>query len=288
MAFMSLRPVLLCRSQDFLKLWCVINPPRQRRAVCQVDEHLPRKLKRPEPVGAFSFQRGLTFAIAGQQCWLLAAWATWQLIELFSGREAIALGLLVHDLRRGLTIARTTNSGFLTSRLVFTRRRATIARLVFTTSLAITARSVARAAALGRSACRGACSSASAGATAGTAAWSATTRGLTTWRRCGACGRSARATAATLLVLVRVGADVIGAVAKVVDLVIQKLVRCTISPLRRRLRLTCFAGRRALARFLRAWRTRRTFARGCGRCRFFLALVLAFVLATGTTAAAIW
>ena len=112
-----------------------------------------QKQKRPEPVGAFYLllnnRRCLTFAVAGQQGWFFTAWAAWQLIKLLSRRETIALGLFVHDLRCWLTVARPANRWLLTRWLVFACRT-TSTRLVFATSLTVTAGAVARTAAFGR------------------------------------------------------------------------------------------------------------------------------------------
>jgi hypothetical protein len=75
---------------------------------------------------------------------------------------------------------------------------------------------------------------------------------------------------------------VVNAVTEVIDIVVEELVRCTISCRTWRLARTLFAGWGAFARFLLTGRTLATFT---GRLLF--ALVLAFIFTTAATAAAI-
>ncbi|VVN29078.1 hypothetical protein PS619_04726 [Pseudomonas fluorescens] len=75
---------------------------------------------------------------------------------------------------------------------------------------------------------------------------------------------------------------VVNAVAEVIHIVVEELVRCTISRRTWRLARALFAGWSAFARLLLTGRTLATFTG-----RFFLALVFAFVFTTAATAAAI-
>jgi hypothetical protein len=63
-----------------------------------------------------------------------------------------------------------------------------------------------------------------------------------------------------LLVLALIGADVVGAVAEIIDVVVQELIRSAVGGRSRWARLTYFTGRSTLARLLLTSRAGRTFA----------------------------